>query len=140
MLGIFQLVVALTMMPQVFFFGVPGVLGSLGMSESGHFDVVLSGVPKALFLEFTSRVIFRGDRLHSCDGGCCAHTREAIAIQRSSLRGRSVFLLDIYRRVSAHFVRVGNPLQLSLHDSVGRNPVPDRCRRRDRCLRALFPD
>lgn len=37
------------MAPQVFFFGVPGVLGSLGMSESGHFDVDLSAVPKLYF-------------------------------------------------------------------------------------------
>src|ERR1700722_17620889 len=49
MLGIFQLVIALTMVPQVFFFGVPGALGSLGMSESGHFDADLSGVPKLYF-------------------------------------------------------------------------------------------
>jgi len=48
-LGIFQLVVALSMVPQVFFFGVPGALGSLGMSESGHFDADLSGVPKLYF-------------------------------------------------------------------------------------------
>jgi hypothetical protein len=48
-LGIFQLVIALTMVPQVFFFGVPGALGSLGMSESGHFDADLSGVPKFYF-------------------------------------------------------------------------------------------
>jgi hypothetical protein len=49
LLGIFQLVIALTMVPQVFFFGVPGALGSLGMSESGHFDADLSGVPKLYF-------------------------------------------------------------------------------------------
>ncbi|HWF14074.1 MAG TPA: hypothetical protein VG272_10095 [Candidatus Acidoferrales bacterium] len=48
-LGIFQLVVASTMAPQVFFFGVPGLLGSLGMSGSGHFDADLSGVPKLYF-------------------------------------------------------------------------------------------
>jgi hypothetical protein len=48
-LGIFQLVIALSMAPQVFFFGVPGALGSLGMSENGHFDVDLSGVPKLYF-------------------------------------------------------------------------------------------
>jgi hypothetical protein len=48
-LGIFQLVIALAMVPQVFFFGVPGALGSLGMSESGHFDANLSGVPKLYF-------------------------------------------------------------------------------------------
>jgi hypothetical protein len=48
-LGIFQLVIALSMVPQVFFFGVPGALGSLGMSESGHFDADLSGVPKLYF-------------------------------------------------------------------------------------------
>jgi len=46
MLGIAQLIVALSMMPQVFFFGVPAALSSLGMSESGHFDADLSGVPK----------------------------------------------------------------------------------------------
>ncbi len=49
MLGIAQIIVALSMMPQVFFFGVPGALGSLGMSESGHFDADLSGVPKLYF-------------------------------------------------------------------------------------------
>jgi hypothetical protein len=49
LLGIFQLVIALAMVPQVFFFGVPGALGSLGMSESGHFDADLSGVPKLYF-------------------------------------------------------------------------------------------
>ncbi|HET6143584.1 MAG TPA: hypothetical protein VFE02_08740 [Candidatus Acidoferrales bacterium] len=48
-LGFFQLVVAATMVPQVFFFGVPGLLGSLGMSESGHFDVDLSGVPRLYY-------------------------------------------------------------------------------------------
>jgi hypothetical protein len=48
-LGVFQLVIGLTMVPQVFFFGVPGALGSLGMSESGHFDADLSGVPKLYF-------------------------------------------------------------------------------------------
>ena len=48
-LGVFQLAIALTMVPQVFFFGVPGALGSLGMSESGHFDADLSGVPKLYF-------------------------------------------------------------------------------------------
>ena len=48
-LGIFQLVVAATMAPQVFFFGVPGLLGSLGMSESGHFDADLSGVPRLYY-------------------------------------------------------------------------------------------
>jgi hypothetical protein len=48
-LGVFQLFVALSIVPQVFFFGVPGALGSLGMSESGHFDADLSGVPKLYF-------------------------------------------------------------------------------------------
>jgi hypothetical protein len=48
-LGIFQLLIALAMVPQVFFFGVSGALGSLGMSESGHFDADLSGVPKFYF-------------------------------------------------------------------------------------------
>jgi len=48
-LGIFQLIVASTMAPQVFFFGVPGLLGSLGMSESGHFGADLSGVPRLYF-------------------------------------------------------------------------------------------
>jgi hypothetical protein len=48
-LGIFQLVVAASMVPQVFFFGVPGLLGSLGMSESGHFDADLSGVPRLYY-------------------------------------------------------------------------------------------
>ena len=48
-LGIFQLAVALAMAPQMFFFGVPGALGSLGMSESGHLDADLSGVPKFYF-------------------------------------------------------------------------------------------
>jgi len=37
------------MAPQVFFFGVPGLLGSLGMSESGHFDADLSGVPRLYY-------------------------------------------------------------------------------------------
>ena len=37
------------MVPQVFFFGVPGLLGSLGMSESGHFDADLSGVPRLYY-------------------------------------------------------------------------------------------
>ena len=44
-----QLVVAATMVPQVFFFGVPGLLGSLGMSESGHFDADLSAVPRLYY-------------------------------------------------------------------------------------------
>jgi ABC-type Fe3+ transport system permease subunit len=48
-LGVFQLVVAATMVPQVFFFGVPGLLGSLGMSESGHFDADMSGVPRLYY-------------------------------------------------------------------------------------------
>jgi hypothetical protein len=48
-LGICQLVVAATMVPQVFFFGVPGLLGSLGLSESGHFDADLSGVPRLYY-------------------------------------------------------------------------------------------
>ena len=48
-LGVFQLFVALSIVPQVFFFGVPGALGSLGMSESGHFDADLSGVPKLYY-------------------------------------------------------------------------------------------
>jgi hypothetical protein len=43
-LAIAQLVVGLAMLPLVLVFGWPGLLGSLGMSVTGHFTADLSGV------------------------------------------------------------------------------------------------
>jgi hypothetical protein len=44
-----QLIISLAMVPQVLLFGLPGVLGSLGMSVTGHFDAHLSGLRDLYF-------------------------------------------------------------------------------------------
>jgi hypothetical protein len=46
-LPIAQFIVSLTMVPEVLIVGVPGLLGSLGMSVTGHFDADLSPVPRS---------------------------------------------------------------------------------------------
>jgi len=45
-LPVAQFIVSLTMVPEVLVVGVPGLLGSLGMSVTGHFNADLSSVPR----------------------------------------------------------------------------------------------
>ena len=138
-LGIFQFVVAATMVPQVFFFGVPGLLGSLGMSESGHFDADLSGVPRLYYWSLLIASFSLVIATILAFAGAALYPGEAVTIQRSSVRGWRGFLLGIYRRLAGDRVCARHPLQSSLHDRVGRHGISHRRRRRSCGVRAVFP-